>query len=177
MDTDYAPAEWVPADPSNFEAASRTTFKNVVIHITDGRANAKPVAQMWQEAHHGTSAHFVIGQDGTVIQSVRIKDIAWHAHAANSTSVGIEHCARSPGEFSDDDPGMPPTEAQYVASAKLVAFLCKLANLSPNGETIQGHAEIDPETTHSDCPDGAGWDWDHYLQLVLVEYNALEAVA
>ena len=170
-------AKWVPADPTNFKSADRTAFTNVVIHVTDGHANAQPVAEMWQQANHGSSAHFVIGQDGTVIQSVRIKDIAWHAHAVNGHSVGIEHCARTPGELSGDDPGMPPTEVQYAASAKLAAFLCKLAGLSPNAVTIQGHAEIDPATTHSDCPNGSGWDWDHYLQLVLVEYEALLEVA
>ncbi len=177
MDTDYPDATWVPADASNFKAASRATFTNVVIHITDGRENAQPVAEMWQEVNHKSSAHFVIGQDGTVLQAVRIKDIAWHAHAANAFSVGIEHCARTPGSLSKDDPGLPPSPALYAASAKLVAYLCNQAELPPDRVTIQGHAEIDHATSHADCPNGAPWDWDAYMALVQNEYAALQAVA
>ena len=31
------------------------------------------------------------GRDGEVVQMVRHNDIAWHAHTANETSIGIEH--------------------------------------------------------------------------------------
>ncbi len=177
MATDYPAATWVPADGSNFKSADRTTFTNVVIHITDGHPNAQPVAEMWQEVNHGSSAHFVVGQDGTVLQAVRLKDIAWHAHAANETSVGIEHCARSPHAFTDEDPGLPPSQVQYAASAKLTAYLCKVAGLTPDRVTIQGHAEIDKKTTHADCPNGAPWDWTAYMTLVQNAYAALQAVA
>jgi hypothetical protein len=29
-----------------------------------------------------------------------------------------------------------------------------------------GHAEADSATTHADCPNGCGWDWDRYMALV-----------
>jgi N-acetyl-anhydromuramyl-L-alanine amidase AmpD len=177
MSTDYLDATWVPADASNYKSASRASYTNIVIHITDGRERAQPVAEMWQEANHGSSAHFVVGQDGTVLQAVRLHDVAWHAHAANAYSVGIEHCARTPRSLNHDDPGLPPSAELYAASAKLVAYLCNQAQLSPDRVTIQGHAEIDHATTHADCPNGAPWDWDSYMTLVQNEYDALQAVA
>lgn len=163
----YPGATWVPADPSNYRRAGRPAFSRVIIHITDGRPAAMPVAQMWQVPKHGSSAHFVVGQDGTVLQCVALGDVAWHAHAQNGAGVGIEHCARTPRELSPLDPGLEPSDAQYAASAKLVAWLCDLVGLPRNRFNIQGHAEADPATTHLDCPLGSGWDWDRYMALVL----------
>lgn len=180
---DYPAAEWVPADQANFRSASRQwkDIKHVVIHCTDGRGDPRAVAEMWQDPTNRTSAHYVIGQDGTVLQCVRHKDIAEHAHDANPTSIGIEHCARPPGEppFPKDDPGLPVSDAQYSASAKLVAWICYKAALVPDRDTIQGHAEIDPKTTHQNCPTqfttGAttSWDWIRFMTVVTMEYEKL----
>lgn len=162
----YPGALWTPAHASNYRTTSRRTIKNICIHCTDGRGKALPVTQMWQEPNHGSSAHFVIDQSGAVYQAVSISDVAFHAHSANSYSVGIEHCARTPGELGTDDPGLPPSTAQYAASAALVAWLCGAFRLKPDRTTIQGHAEIDLATTHRRCPDGCGWDWSRYMGLV-----------
>lgn len=174
---DYSSAILVPAHPSNYQPAARGNFSMVVIHVTDGHADARPVAEMWQQPKHKSSAHFVVGQDGTVIQSVMLHDIAWHAHNVNRFSVGVEHCARSPRELGPDDPGLPPSEELYKASARLVAWLCLHAGLAPTRASIKGHAEADVATTHSDCPDGAPWDWDHYIDLVENAHIELLATA
>lgn len=188
VSADYAPLEvsWVPADPSNYHAAARlpgAEYDLVVIHCTDGHARAESVAEMWQKANHGgkhSSAHYVIGQDGAVIQCVALADVAWHAHdAANVHSVGIEHCARTPGELGHDDPGLPPSEALYESSAKLVAWLLWRASLETVDlrSIIRGHAEVDPKTTHTRCPLGCGWEWEKYLLMVRAELDALEGPA
>lgn len=161
----YPSAVQMPASPTNFRRAGRRTYTHVVIHCTDGRADPRATASMWASPGHGSSAHLVVGQDATVVQCVRLDDIAWHAHAANGTSVGIEHCARSPGELSKDDPGMPPTQAQLQASARLVVWLCRNAGLPITRDVVKGHAEIDPQTTHLDCPVRAGIDLDALVQL------------
>ena len=175
MGADYPEASWVPADPSNYHAAHRISFSEIVIHCTDGHENAQPVAEMWQQPGHGSSANLVVGQAGEVIQCVALRDIAWHAHAANATSIGIEHCARTPGELGKDDPGLRPSDAQYSSSAKLVAWLCRYAGLQPSRDVIKGHAEADPATTHTLCPIGCGWDWDRYMPMVQQEYDALDS--
>ena len=174
---DYASAIWQPAHVSNYRTAWREKVSLIVIHCTDGHANAKPVADMWSTSKHGSSAHFVIGQDGTIIQSVRVKDIAWHAHAANSYSVGIEHCARTPKELSKTDPGLAPSDAQLNASAALVARLCVVNGLPPSRVAIVGHNEADAATTHTLCPTGCGWDWADYMVRVIAAYKSQEAVA
>jgi N-acetyl-anhydromuramyl-L-alanine amidase AmpD len=121
-----------------------------------------------------SSAHFIVGQSGQIIQSVQIRDIAYHAHSADHAAIGIEHCAREPREFSATDPGMPPTDVQYAASARLVAWLLMRCGLSATRWVIQGHAQIDPRTTHTGCPDGCGWDWGRYMELVATEYEGLQ---
>jgi N-acetyl-anhydromuramyl-L-alanine amidase AmpD len=169
---DYPSATFVPAAAGNYRRALRATWSKVVIHVTDGHPDARPVAEMWQVPGHGSSAHFVIGQDGEVIQAVPLRDVAFHAHAANEESVGIEHCARSPREWGRGDAGMPTSDAQYRASAKLVAWLCAVAGLPPTRATIRGHAEADPKTTHTDCPTGA-FDFARFMPLVEAEHAAL----
>jgi N-acetyl-anhydromuramyl-L-alanine amidase AmpD len=176
-DAEYPLAACLQADASNYRKAGRSSYRYIVIHCTDGHEMARPVAEMWQQPKHGSSAHFVVGQDGAVFQCVSLADVAWHAHAVNSSSVGIEHSARTPGELSATDPGSPPSQALYDASAKLVAWLLRRVGLTPSRDTIQGHAEIDPATTHEDCPLGCGWDWDRYMAAVQKEYDAWELVA
>jgi N-acetyl-anhydromuramyl-L-alanine amidase AmpD len=164
----YPEARWLPAHPSNYHRCEphRQTFDRIVIHCTDGHPSAEGTAEMWQQPGHKSTAHFVVGQDGAVIQAVDLGDIAWHAHAANSRSVGVEHSARTPREWGSTDPGLPPSDALYAASARLVAWLCAVASLPVDRVHILGHAEADPQTTHTGCPDGCGWDWDRYMDLV-----------
>jgi N-acetyl-anhydromuramyl-L-alanine amidase AmpD len=146
--------------------------QRIIIHCTDGRPKAGPVAEMWQKPHHGSSAHFVIGQDGEVLQCVALVDDAWHAHAQNPISVGIEHCCRTPRELGKDDPGLPPTLVQLEAGAALVAWLCSHLGLEANRTTIQGHAEADPLSTHRGCPTSAGIDLDAYVARVVAARRA-----
>lgn len=166
---DYPDAKWMPAHPSNYRRSGPARIVNlVIVHVTDGHSRAEPVAEMWQQANHGSSAHFVVDQDGTVIQAVRLDDVAFHAHARNGMSIGIEHCARSPKELGKDDPGLPLSDAQIQASARLVAWLCAQYGLHVYRDAIQGHVEADAQTTHADCPEGVagGWPWDRYLDLI-----------
>jgi N-acetyl-anhydromuramyl-L-alanine amidase AmpD len=124
---------------------------------------------MWKtsDAPH-SSAHFVVGQDGTVVQCVRLTDVAYHAHQANSDSVGIEHSDRKKGELGPNDPGLPPNPTQLEASARLVVWLLEQCGLEPTRDVIKGHGEVDPETTHTDCPDSI--DLNAYVGLVAALY-------
>lgn len=172
MDRLYPAAMQMPASPTNYRKAGRAGFDLVVVHATDGHGIAQNTASMWQERGHGSSAHFCVGQDGTIVQAVGIDDIAWHAHQRNPRSVGVEHSARSPGELGATDPGLPPTEAQLQASARLCAWLCRQGGFEPSRVTIKGHAECDPDTTHADCPTGAGIDLDAFVARVQAAYAA-----
>src|SRR5207244_3145318 len=40
--------------------------------------------------HRGLSVHFMLDVDGTIYQTLDVKERAWHATSSNSRSVGIE---------------------------------------------------------------------------------------
>jgi N-acetyl-anhydromuramyl-L-alanine amidase AmpD len=154
----------------NYRAVSGTrTINRIVIHITDGQPKLNGTVSWFKNPSAGVSAHYVVGQDGEVVQMVKHNDIAWHASSANGDSIGIEHVARSPHEWDrklgHTDPGMMPTDAQYCGSAALVNWLCTQFNLPMDRDHVLGHSEADPKTTHTDCPN-AVWDWDYYMGLV-----------
>lgn len=174
---DYPAAKPMPADPSNYHRGRLQRANLIVIHCTDGHGSAENVGEMWQQPGHKSSAHFCVGQDGAVIQSVAIDDSAWHAHAANSYAVGVEHCARTPKEWGPNDSGLAPSDALYGASAALVAWLCVRLGLQPSRVAIVGHSEADKATTHTLCPKGCGWNWRLYMTLVAGEYAKLRPVA
>jgi N-acetyl-anhydromuramyl-L-alanine amidase AmpD/V8-like Glu-specific endopeptidase len=147
-----------PAAPGNYTAmSSPRTIERVVIHITDGGANINGTIAWFKNPAAKVSAHYVIGQDGEVVQMVRHNDKAWHASSANGNSIGIEHVANTRG--------LKPTGAQLCASAALVTWLCDQFGITPDRAHIQGHSEADPKTTHTGCPN-AVWDWTQYMQMI-----------
>jgi len=155
-----------------YPRSSSRTINKIVIHITDGQPKIEGTIAWFQTPNQMingkrvyASSHYVVGQQGEVVQMVRHQDIAYHASSANPDTIGIEHVARSPHEWKASDPGFKPTEAEYCASAALVRWLCGQFNLPMDRDHIVGHNEADPHTTHTDCPTGA-WDWDHYMDLI-----------
>lgn len=191
--SDFAPevpnAIVVAAHPSNYRARPSglvTPYSLGVQHITSGHADPIATARMWQcpagskGNPRGASATFVIGPAATIVQCVPLRFAAQHAHhEANGISYGVEHSAREPGEFSATDPGMPLTPEQLKASAWLNAYLMKAAGITPARHlNIKGHAEADPTTTHTKCPDGVagGWPWDDYMAMMMTEWNALGSI-
>jgi N-acetyl-anhydromuramyl-L-alanine amidase AmpD len=155
-----------PAAKGNFytpKAARKIDM--IVIHITDGREKIAGPISWFQNPAAKVSSHYIVGQDGEVVQMVAHADVAYHANSANGHSIGIEHVARTPGELRKDDPGLAPTQAQYAASAALVTWLCAQFGLPVDRDHIKGHAEADLKTTHSGCPDSV-WDWTTYMAMV-----------
>lgn len=159
-----------PANSKNFHAVRGTrTINRIVIHITDGGGKLDGTVSWFKDPSARVSAHYIVGQDGEVVQMVKHNDVAWHASSANSDSIGIEHEARSPHEWDKKlgrtDPGLMPTTQQYCASASLVNWICNQFNLPLDRTHILGHSEADPNNPHPDCPNGV-WDWDYYMGLV-----------
>lgn len=170
-------SRFAPAHGTNYRTMRTTrAIRRIVIHITDGGSRITGTIGWFQNPDQrnrrnepiSVSAHYVIGQDGEVVQMVRHNDVAWHANAANGDSIGIEHVANTKG--------LVPTEDQYRCSARLVAWLCQQFGLPADRTHILGHAEADRRTTHSSCPN-AVWDWDRYMAMVQEEAAALAAPA
>jgi N-acetyl-anhydromuramyl-L-alanine amidase AmpD len=163
--TDYPQASRFVAAASYRKVTDTREVNRIVIHITDGGSSINGPVSWFQNPASKVSAHYIVGQDGEVVQMVRDNDIAYHANSANGDSIGIEHCARAPKAFNSGDPGLFPTAIQYAASAALVRWLCEQYGLPMERDYILGHAEADPKTTHKGCPN-AVWDWDYYMEMV-----------
>ncbi len=147
-----------PANAGNFRVVSGTrTIDRIVIHITDGGANINGTISWFKNPAAKVSSHYVIGQDGEIVQMVAHNNVAWHAGSANGTSIGIEHVANTKG--------LTPTAAQMCASAALVTWLCDQYAIPVDRAHILGHAEADGKTTHRACPN-AVWDWVYYMDMI-----------
>lgn len=146
---------WKGANAKNF-AAGRLGYRPeaVVIHImagsligTDAWFN-NPTSQV--------SAHYGIGNGGTVHQYVKETDRAFHAGVVdrpnwsllkpggvnpNAYTIGIEH------EGGPDDVW---TEAKIAASAQLVKEICARYNIPVDRQHIIGHYQI--KASKPNCP-------------------------
>ncbi|MGH8077917.1 MAG: N-acetylmuramoyl-L-alanine amidase, partial [Lysobacter sp.] len=158
-------SRFAPAYSGNYRTSrSQRTIDRIVIHITDGGSRItgtigwfqNPDQRNSRNEHITVSAHYVIGRDGEVVQMVRHNDVAWHASSANSHSIGIEHVANKRG--------LDPTEEEYQASSRLVAWLCAQYSVPVDRDHILGHQEASPRDNH-DCPSKL-WNWDHFMDCV-----------
>ena len=165
---EYPPA--IPAWIEDHSLPGRLADKNlIVLHETEGSTAAGAISTFRQsKAPNRVSCHFVIDRDGTVYQCIGIADIAWHASQVNAHSVGIEHAGISPtGAKAIShthallNPPLPPvaampcTEAQYAASAKLVAWLCTQLQIPCDRSHVREHCEASPADHHDLCCHGA----------------------
>ena len=183
--TDYGDAIWIPANKNNFsQGDGARDVRWIVIHSIEGSAD--DALNWFQNEKAKVSAHYVIDYNGKIYQMVREKDIAWHAGnwKYNVYSIGIEHAG-----FADKNMF---TDEEYIASAKLVAYLCRKYNITiihwegiapedpTNGSGIIGHNQVpDPKNPklggginhHSDP--GKFWNWDYFINLVKKFYSQM----
>ena len=154
------PPEWKEAHPGNYTKGRVRPIDRVVIHVADGTLAG--TAAWFADARADVSAHYTVGMDGRVIQSVSEANTAWHAGdlAMNQRSVGIEHEGQpSKGPWT-------PSEAQLLASAALVGAICIRHNIPVDRQHIIGHFEVNPgRAARRNCP-GPTWPWDRYIKLV-----------
>jgi hypothetical protein len=106
---------------------------HIVIHYTTSR-NMEGTISWFKNAPQGrrVSAHYIIGQDGIIVQMVNDTDSAWHAGSAdmNRRSIGIEHVAKV---------GDKITVQQSQSSIKLIKWLMQQygilkANIIPHSQ-------------------------------------------
>lgn len=141
------------------------TINDIVIHDTEG-AFVGSVRHL-QNAGVDGSAHFVVSRTGQIVQLVPVTDVAWHSGNAywNLHSIGIEHVGFAGRNIY--------TDAEYRASAELVAYLAHRWTIPIDRTHIIGHDEVpDPNhpgefggVDHHTDP-GPYWDWSYYMKLV-----------
>ncbi|MFD8616042.1 MULTISPECIES: N-acetylmuramoyl-L-alanine amidase [unclassified Streptomyces] len=156
---DYAAATWVAASEANWRRADRPDdfrIDRVIIHVTQGSFDS--AVRVFQDPAHRAATHYIVGQDGRVVQMIRELDVAYQAgnRSYNERAVGIEHEG-----FVDRPKDL--TRAMYESSARLTASICARYDIPIDREHIIGHVEV-PGTDHTDP--GPHWDWDRYLKLV-----------
>jgi hypothetical protein len=159
------PVTWLKGE-GNFTKSHRParSIEQIVIHVTEGAFWGSVRWLKSPRAH--ASSHFVVGRNGKIVQLVHLSDIAWHAGNwnVNSSSVGIEHEG-----FTYGSAGF--TDAQYLASARLTAWIARRSLLPIDRAHIIGHAEVPAPgggtggSSHHTDP-GPNWDWERYLRLV-----------
>jgi N-acetyl-anhydromuramyl-L-alanine amidase AmpD len=154
------PVVWYPAHSNNYTAANRPSsdpINKVVIHVTQGSWSS--ALNWFQNPSAGVSAHYTIrSSDGKVAQSLRHRNIGWHAGnwEYNRTSIGIEH------EGYVSDPKWF-TDRMYRSSARLTAYLCRRYRIPIDRRHIIGHSQV-PGSTHTDP--GQYWNWTTYMRYV-----------
>jgi N-acetyl-anhydromuramyl-L-alanine amidase AmpD len=160
--TDSADYVYLPANSNNYTPADRpnsAVIDKIIIHVAQGSWSG--ALNWFQNPYSGVSAHYTVrSSDGFVGQSVREKDIAWHAGnwSYNQTSIGIEH------EGYVSDPKWF-TEAMYDSSARLSAYLCNKYLIPVDRDHIVGHGEVPYPNDHYDP--GGNWNWYKYMDYVL----------
>jgi hypothetical protein len=97
---------------------------HIVIHYTTSRNIEGSIAH-FKTGSPRTSAHYIVGQDGRLVQMVPDADCAWHAGSSdmNLRSIGIEHVARA---------GDTITEPQARTSIALIRWLMQVYAIVPD---------------------------------------------
>jgi N-acetyl-anhydromuramyl-L-alanine amidase AmpD len=151
----------------NHTDSNRTarTIDRIVIHSTEGRFLGS--VGWLRNPRSGGSSHLVVSRRGQIVQLVSVTDVAWHSgnNRWNRHSIGIEHEGwTGRGGF---------TEAEYRASARLVAYLAHQYGIALDRGHVVGHDEVpNPYRRglfggvdgHRDP--GRHWNWRHYMGLV-----------
>ncbi len=95
--------------PFNYNTGTVDRIKYIVIHYVGALGGAEANCKYYASQYIGASAHYYVGFNGEVWQSVEDKDIAWHCGAKaymhpecrNGNSLGIELCVRNNGSLAD----------------------------------------------------------------------------
>ncbi|MBI3884156.1 MAG: N-acetylmuramoyl-L-alanine amidase [Opitutae bacterium] len=97
------PTKWFDARPGGADLpALQRTVDQFVLHYDQVGLSKTCFAVLHDQ--RGLSVHFMLDLDGTVYQTLDLKERAWHATTANSRSVGIEIAnigAFAPGDTTE----------------------------------------------------------------------------
>lgn len=153
-------------DYGNFDKMNRPSdlkINSIIIHDTEG--SYEDTLKKFLDPRSYTSVQYVVKPDGTIVQMVKNKDVAWHAGNwwYNSHSIGIEHI----GKAAD---GRTFTWPMYLSSAKLVKFLAGKYNIPLDRAHILGHDNV-PAVRAADIAGmhvdpGPFFNWAAYMALI-----------
>lgn len=159
----------------NFNAGSVSRIKYIVIHYTGALGDAKANCNYFAGGNRNASAHYFVGYDWAIWQSVEDKNIAWHCGASsykhaecrNSNSIGIEMCVRKKNTASmkATDKDWYFEDATVEAAAELTRYLMEKYGV-PASNVIRHY-----DVTGKICPNPYVYNttahtWDEFKKLI-----------
>ncbi|HEU5378126.1 MAG TPA: N-acetylmuramoyl-L-alanine amidase [Ktedonobacteraceae bacterium] len=147
-----------------YESAHRPgDFAVDFISVHDIEGTAQDSLNVFQNHNSGVSVHYVVDSDGTVYQLLHDQDIGYHVgnYWANQHSIGIEHAGFDATGFQWYN------AAEYLGSAKLMAYLLKKYNLPLDRAHVVAHGTVPaPQLAINHVDPGPYWLWDYYFMLI-----------
>lgn len=121
----------------NFKKGSANRIQYIVIHYCGSVGTAMGNAKYFAEGDRGASAHYFVGHDGDIWQSVEEENIAWHCGAKeykhekcrNANSIGVELCTKTTGSTSNADENWYFEDATVAAAVELTKELMAKYNI------------------------------------------------
>jgi len=123
--------------PFNHNEGTVDRIKYIVIHYVGATGGAEANCKWYAGADRSASAHYYVDFDGSVWQSVEVKNIAWHCGAKkyvhpecrNANSIGIEMCVRNKGNKADTSRDWYFEDATVLAAIELTKELMAKYNV------------------------------------------------
>lgn len=141
--------------PYNYTPGQSSRIKYIVIHYVGATGGAEANCKYYASRKISASAHYYVGFNGEVWQSVEDKNIAWHCgtkgtyyhpDCRNSNSIGIELCVRNKGSKADTSKDWYFEDATVNSAIELTKELMKKYGIPI--ERVIRHYDI----THKICP-------------------------
>lgn len=115
----------------NYNSGSTSRIKWIVIHYVGATGGAEANCKYFAGGYRGASAHYFVGFDGEIWQSVEDKNIAWsvgaksykHATCRNSNSLSIEMCCKK--KSGTGEKGWYFKDATVNSTVELTKYLMK----------------------------------------------------
>lgn len=138
----------------NFTPGKEDRVKYIVIHYCGSLGDAKSQVDFFATANRNASAHYFVGYNGDVWQSVEEANIAWHCGAKkyqhpacrNANSIGIEMCCKTTGSAKIADEHWYFEDATVKATIELTKKLMDKYHIRP--EHVIRHYDV----TGKCCP-------------------------
>lgn len=163
--------------PYNYTDQNNTgRIRYIVIHYVGALGGAEANCRYSAGRYIGASAHYYVGFDGEIWQSVEDGDIAWHCGAKsyrhrecrNSNSIGIEMCVRNKGNQSAESRDWYFEDATVAAAVGLTKYLMQKYEV-PADRVIRHH-----DVTGKICPNPYVYNttrhlWEAFLAAIAEE--------
>lgn len=162
--------------PYNFTDANNAgRVRYIVIHYVGALGGAKANCQYYARQYIGASAHYFVGFEGEIWQSVADEDVAWHCGASsykhgecrNSNSIGIELCVRkrNTNRLGAEDKDWYFEDATVESAAELTRYLMDKYGV-PASHVIRHY-----DVTGKICPNPyvyneTGHTWDEFKKKI-----------